>query len=103
MTIVNFFGGCLVGLFLLGMLSKKANARGALTGFVIGFACVLFLAAATDIAYMWYSAINAILTYSIGWIMSVVLSKSRDRSQMNNEKLVYRWRTTKKVRYADHG
>src|SRR3546814_4390625 len=52
MATINFFGGGLVGLFLLGMLSKKATSRGALIGWLAGFLVVLPLATLTDLAYM---------------------------------------------------
>lgn len=93
MTIINFFGGCLVGLFLLGMLSVKANSTGALTGFFAGFAVVLLLAMTTELAYMWYSAVNAVLTFFIGWVVSVVLPGKG--LQADNSHLVYRWSKTR--------
>ena len=99
MTIINFFGGCLVGLFLLGMLSKKANTTGALVGFFVGFAGVLALAVVTDIAYMWYSAINAVLTYSIGLVVSLLLPSRRQPAEIDNNHLVYNWTKIKKVKY----
>src|SRR5688572_20755947 len=43
MTISNFFGGSLVGVFLLGMLSRRANAAGALVGMAGGVAVVLLV------------------------------------------------------------
>ncbi|QEC52384.1 SSS family transporter [Anseongella ginsenosidimutans] len=70
MTVINFFGGGLVGLFLLGMLSRKATPGGAMAGFIAGFVVILPVAAFTDVAYMWYSAITAICTYVVGLLVS---------------------------------
>jgi sodium-coupled monocarboxylate transporter 8/12 len=40
-TAIGLAGGPLLGLFLLGMLSKRANAKGAVIGWVAGFALLL--------------------------------------------------------------
>jgi SSS family solute:Na+ symporter len=97
MTIINFFGGCLLGLFLLGMLSKKANATGAMFGFFAGFACVLVLGITTEIAYMWYSAINAVLTYVIGLTVSLIFPSRTKSMESNNANLVYSWNKFKDI------
>ncbi|WP_018626589.1 sodium:solute symporter family transporter [Niabella aurantiaca] len=69
-TINNFFGGALVGVFLLGMLSKRAGPKGALGGFIIGFLTVVYVACFTRVAYMWYSAFGGITTIVAGWLIS---------------------------------
>lgn len=99
MTIINFFGGCLVGLFLLGMLSKRANATGALIGFFTGFAGTMAIALLTDIAYMWYSAINAILTFSIGLAVSLLLPSVKMITERNMDDLVYNWKKIRNVKF----
>lgn len=86
MSVINFFGGGLVGLFLLGMLSRKATPQGALAGFAAGFLVILPVAAFTDIAYMWYSAITAICTYAVGLLASRL---SGTKPQPGQESLVY--------------
>ena len=86
MTVINFFGGGLVGLFLLGMLSKKATSTGAMAGFIVGFAIILPIAAFTDIAYMWYSAITAVCTYVVGLLVSLL---SKTKPGPGQEALVY--------------
>lgn len=95
MTIINFFGGCLVGLFLLGMLSRKANTGGVLIGFAVGFTAVALVAAFTDVAYMWYSAINATVTFGTGWAASLLLSE-KEKLTAEKERLIYHWTKLKK-------
>lgn len=72
-TIINFFGGALVGLFLLGMLNKRAGSKGALAGFILGFLAVLAAASWTNVSYMWYSAIGGTITFLTGSIVSPLL------------------------------
>ena len=66
----GFFGGVLVGLFLLGMLSRRATAFGAFWGVVVGFAGVSLAAALTPISWLWYTALASVLTYGAGEILS---------------------------------
>lgn len=82
-SIINFFGGALVGVFLLGMLSKNAGPKGALTGFAAGFLVVLAVATLTDISYMWYSAIGGTATLISGNLTSFFLKEKPDSSQLN--------------------
>jgi SSS family transporter len=66
----GFFGGVLVGLFLLGMLSRRATGFGAFWGVVVGFAGVSMVAAYTPISWLWYTAFASVLTYAAGEILS---------------------------------
>lgn len=81
-SVINFFGGALVGLFLLGMLNKRAGSKGALVGFVLGFLAVLSVASFTNVAYMWYSAIGGIITIVTGSLVSYLLKDTPSESQL---------------------
>jgi len=71
MTISNFFGGSLVGVFLLGMLVRRANAAGALAGMVGGLAVVFLVSALSKVAGMWFGAISSLSAFGIGWLASL--------------------------------
>jgi len=88
-TIINFFGGALVGVFLLGMLSRSAGPKGALVGFVAGFLMVTVLASFTDISYMWYSAVGGIVTIAAGVVMAIIFREPLTKEQ---KRLVFRWK-----------
>src|SRR5690606_13368984 len=81
-SIINFFGGALVGLFLLGMLNKQAGTKGALVGFVLGFFAVLGTATLTSVSFMWYSAIGGITTFVTGSIVSLLVKDSPRPDQL---------------------
>jgi SSS family transporter len=90
-TVINFFGGALVGIFLLGMLSRKAGARGALVGLISGFAAVLLLAGLTKVSFMWYSATGAFITCVVGLLTSWFLKEEITAEQLAlvfNRKLI---------------
>jgi solute:Na+ symporter, SSS family len=72
MTISNFFGGSLVGVFLLGMLSRRANAIGALVGLAGGLTVVLLVSALSSVAGMWFGAISSLSAYGIGYVASLL-------------------------------
>ncbi len=66
----NFFGGSLVGVFLLGLLNPRANSSGAFWSIVISFAATAVLATATDVSWMWYSVFSAGVSYVVGVAVS---------------------------------
>lgn len=70
MTLNSFFGGPLVGVFLIGMLSKKVRANPAFIGLCCGFALSIYLGFFTEISFLWYGAFSAIFTALVGWILS---------------------------------
>jgi SSS family transporter len=72
MTVSNFFGGSLVGVFLLGMLVPRANATGALAGMAGGVVVVLLVSALTSVAGMWFGAISALSAFGIGLVASLL-------------------------------
>lgn len=67
MKLSGFFGGPLVGLFILGMTTSRANGRSALLGLGSGFATTLWLGISTDVSFLWYAAFSAASTYIVGW------------------------------------
>lgn len=72
LTVASLPFGSLLGLFLLGTLDRKANARGALTGMFAGLATVLSVFRFTSIAFTWYFLIGATVTFLVGFVVSRV-------------------------------
>jgi solute:Na+ symporter, SSS family len=63
--------GALLGAFLLGVLTRRANQRGAMTGMVCGFAVELYLWQWTRVPWTWWVMIGTAVTFSIGLVASV--------------------------------
>jgi SSS family transporter len=69
--------GALLGVFLLGVLTKRANQRGATIGMVCGFAVELYIWLGTRVPWTWYVAIGTVATFVIGYSMSVLKGDRR--------------------------
>jgi len=66
--------GALLGAFLLGVLTRKANQYGAAIGMLCGFAIELNLWLGTKVPWTWWVMIGTSVTFTVGWICSIVLS-----------------------------
>ena len=62
--------GALLGVFLLGVLTKRANQSGAMVGMVCGFAIELYLWGWSQVAFTWWVAIGTCVTFGIGYVFS---------------------------------
>jgi SSS family solute:Na+ symporter len=73
--------GALLGVFLLGVLTKRANERGAMAGMVFGFAIEVWLWLGTRVPWTWYVMIGTLVTFAVGYGVSVLsTNKSLRRS-----------------------
>jgi len=59
--------GALLGVFLLGVLTRRANQRGAMVGMACGFGLDLYLWLGTRIPWTWWVMIGAAVTFVVGW------------------------------------
>lgn len=71
--IAGLVGGPLLGIFFLGVLSRRVNAQGALIGAVFGFAAVLVTGFFSPVSFMWYALIGALTTFGVGELTSLFL------------------------------
>jgi SSS family solute:Na+ symporter len=62
--------GALLGVFLLGVLTKRANQRGALVGMLAGLAMELYLWQWSLVAFTWWVAIGTCVTFIVGYAVS---------------------------------
>ena len=69
------FAGPLLGLFLLGMLSRRANSRGAIAGAVVGAAATVWVTYFTNIHWMWYFLVGSMAGAISGYFLSFPWSR----------------------------
>jgi SSS family transporter len=62
--------GAMLGVFLLGALTRRANQIGAMIGMVFGFVFNIYLWRWTKIPFTWYVAFGTVATFLIGYLCS---------------------------------
>ncbi|HVA01426.1 MAG TPA: sodium:solute symporter [Terriglobia bacterium] len=75
LTIASVPYGAMLGIFLLGVLTKRATSRGALTGALLGLSTLISIVVGkafgiVDIAWTWYVVIGTLVTFAGGWVAS---------------------------------
>ena len=70
LSIASLAYGSLLGVFLLGVLTKSASERGAMTGMIFGFALNMYLWLFTQISFTWYVVLGSIATFIVGYSAS---------------------------------
>ena len=77
--IMGMLGGPLLGVFLLGMLTKRATSRGALLGAFFGAVALAYIVFETKISFMWYSFVGCALTFGLGQLFSLATGRPEPR------------------------
>ena len=70
--------GALLGVFLLGVLTRKANQRGAMVGMLFGFAAELGLWK-LHVPWTWWVISGTIITFAVGYFVSFLLREVDDK------------------------
>ena len=70
LTIASVPYGSMLGIFFLGLLTRRATGRGAFIGALAGLGVLLLVIAFTSIAWTWYVAIGACTTFLVGLVAS---------------------------------
>jgi SSS family transporter len=78
LTVASLPFGSLLGLFLLGTLDRRANARGALVGMFAGLTTILCVLRFTKVAFTWYVMIGACATFAVGALVSRMFRVERN-------------------------
>src|ERR1700733_7231308 len=63
--------GALLGVFLLGVLTRRANQRGAIIGMACGLAAEIYLWQWTRVPWTWWVMIGTMVTFTMGYACSV--------------------------------
>jgi SSS family transporter len=66
LSIASFTSGPVLGLFLLGRLTKRVGQRGALAGVVAGIAFMLFVWLRLNVSWQWYVLLGSSVTFGVG-------------------------------------
>ena len=77
LSIASVTLGILLGVFLLGILTKRPGENAAIAGVVAGAAVMLFIKLDTKIPFTWWVLIGSTCTFTVGWLASFVVSERK--------------------------
>jgi Na+/proline symporter len=72
LSIASVAYGCLLGVFLLGVLTRTTTQWGATAGMLTGFATNIYLWQFTRVPFTWYVVIGSIVTFAVGYCSSAL-------------------------------
>jgi Na+/proline symporter len=78
LSIASVAYGALLGVFLLGVLTRRANQRGTIVGMAFGLAIEIYVWSATRVPWTWYVPIGSAVTFFSGYVASVALRESTE-------------------------
>jgi solute:Na+ symporter, SSS family len=81
LSIASVAYGGLLGVFLLGLLTKRATQSGAIVGMLCGLAVNVYIWGWTQIAWTWYVTIGASTTFIIGYLASLLGAPQSEPAQ----------------------
>jgi SSS family transporter len=70
LQIASIAYGALLGIFLLGILTKSANQNGGMVGMICGFCVEVYLWQFSTVPWTWWVAIGTVVTFSTGYVAS---------------------------------
>jgi Na+/proline symporter len=72
LTIASLAYGGLLGVFLLGLVTRRAKQNGAIVGMLCGLALNIYIWKSTQIAWTWYVTFGSITTFVVGYLASLL-------------------------------
>jgi Na+/proline symporter len=76
LTIASLPYGAMLGAFLLGVLTKRANQKGVMTGMAVALGTMLFVWLKTPLAWTWYVLTGTIICSGVGYLVSLMTASS---------------------------
>jgi SSS family transporter len=78
LSIASVIYGSLLGVFLLGVLTRRAGEMSATAGMVAGLAVMIYVKGFTTIAWTWYVLIGTAMTFLTGCLVSLLEDRRRN-------------------------
>jgi Na+/proline symporter len=76
LTIASVVYGTMLGAFLLGVLTRRANQIGVIAGMLASICAMLLVKFYTSIAWTWYVLIGTLICLAVGYIISGIFPVS---------------------------
>jgi SSS family transporter len=71
LQIASISYGALLGVFLLGVLTSRANQTGGMIGMLCGFSTEVYLWQFTAVPWTWYVVLGTAVTFGVGYLASL--------------------------------
>ena len=81
----SFFYGSLLGVFTLAFGFRKVGGTAAFWGMAVGEAAILLVARFTNISYLWYNVIGAVVVIVTGLLLSVPFPNLRNADALDQQ------------------
>jgi Na+/proline symporter len=70
LTVASIVYGPMLGAFILGVLTTRANSAGVITGMTVATAAMLVIWATTGLAWTWYVLAGSAICWTAGYLVS---------------------------------
>jgi SSS family solute:Na+ symporter len=78
LSIASIIYGALLGVFLLGILTKRVGEVAAMCGMTVGLLLMFYVKFGTHVAWTWYVMIGTSATFATGYLASFVLREKKN-------------------------
>lgn len=75
LTVASISVGALLGVFLLGILTRHAGTNGTIMGVLAGLSAVIYLKFGTNVAWTWYVIVGSLTTFIVGSLLSPLMDR----------------------------
>ena len=82
LTIASLVYGTMLGAFLLGVITKRANSVGVVVGMISSIAAMTCIKFYTDLAWTWYVLTGTVVCFSVGYIVSSIVGLRKKHEPM---------------------
>jgi SSS family transporter len=76
LTVASISVGALLGVFLLGILTKTVGENGTVAGVIAGLSAVVYLKFGTNVAWTWYVIVGSLTTFIVGSLVSPFVDRA---------------------------
>jgi Na+/proline symporter len=73
LTIASLIYGPMLGAFLLGVLTTRANQIGVVTGMIASITTMILVKLYTSVAWTWYVLIGTTICFCVGYLVSLIV------------------------------
>ena len=73
LTVASIVYGPMLGAFLLGVLTARANAAGAIAGMIVSAFSMFAIWWATKLAWTWYVLVGTVICFGVGYTVSALV------------------------------